>query len=173
MIGSSYLFISIGPYIITDLIVAYGVIELKINYPTVSDFITIIALTGIEGGFILMFLSDYIGREKSLVIIHLLVTLSIFLILFARGNVTLLRASIGCFGFFYGAIWPMYAACVRDYFPKAVAGTVIGLLTIFYETGATLGPILAGYLTDVTRRFDGLLGWELSLPLPPLWSYSP
>ena len=87
VIGVSYLFISLGVYIVSDFIVTYGVVELKIPYPVASTFISIMALTSIVGGFVLMTLSDYIGRAKSLVIIHSLLALSILLIIFAKGDI--------------------------------------------------------------------------------------
>jgi len=43
-------------------------------------------LTSIVGGFVLMTLSDYIGRAKSLVIIHSLLALSILSIILPRGD---------------------------------------------------------------------------------------
>jgi len=159
LIGTSYFLISVGAYTITDFIVTYGVVELKIHYPVASAFMSIMALTGIAGGLFLMSLSDYIGRKKSLVIIHSFVALSILWIVLAKDNLLHLRVVMGCFGFFYGAIWPMYAACARDYFPKEIAGTVIGLLTIFYGTGAIVGPIMAGYLTDLSGTFR----WSFAL----------
>jgi sugar phosphate permease len=153
LIGVSYLFISLGVYIVSDFIVTYGVTELEIPYPVASTFISIMALTSIMGGFILMTLSDYIGRARSLVIIQLLLALSILFIILAKNNISLLRVGIGWFGFIYGPIWPMYAVCARDYFPKEVAGTVIGLLTLFYGIGAMVGPIVGGHLTDLTGTF--------------------
>ncbi len=158
LIGASYLFISVAVYIISDLIVTYGVMELKVPYPLASTFISIMALTSIVGGFFLLTISDYIGRAKSLVTIHLLIALSILFIILARGNILLLVIGIGWFGFVYGPIFPMYAACARDYFPKEVAGTVIGLLTLFYGIGAMVGPIIAGRLTDVTGTFRWSFG---------------
>ena len=158
LIGASYYFISVGGYIISDFIVTYGVVELKIPYPIASTFISIMALTSIVGGFLLMTLSDYIGRARSLVIIHLLLAFSIFFIILAKTDISLLRVGIGWFGFIYGPIWPMYAVCARDYFPKEVAGTVIGLLTLFYGTGAMVGPIVAGHLTDLTGTFHWSFG---------------
>lgn len=158
LIGISYFFISIGAYIISDLIVIYGTMELKIPYPVASALISIMALAGIVGGFILMSLSDYIGRKRSLMINHFLLTLSILWVILAGDNILLLRIGIGCFGFFFSAIWPMYAACARDYFPKEIAGTMIGILTIFYGIGAIFGPILAGRLTDVTGTFQWSFG---------------
>ncbi len=158
LIGGSYLFISVAVYIVSDLIVTYGVMELKIPYPVASTFISMMALTSIVGGFVLMTLSDYIGRAKSLVMIHLLLALSIFFIIFAKGNILLLMIGIGWFGFIYGPIFPMYAACARDYFPKEVAGTAIGLLTLFYGIGAMVGPIIGGHLIDLLGTFRWSFG---------------
>jgi len=159
IIGISYFAIAYGTYTIVDFIVTYGTIELKISYSIASLFITLIAFSGIIGGFLLMALSDYIGRKKSLVIIHTLVALSILFVIVGGNHVLLLMVGMGCFGFFYGAIWPMYAACARDYFPKEVAGTVLGLLTIFYGMGMMSAPILTGKLTDITGTFR----WSFAL----------
>ncbi|MGB9629809.1 MAG: MFS transporter, partial [Thermodesulfobacteriota bacterium] len=153
VISISYLLISIGVYIISDFLVTYGVMELKVPYPTASGFITLMAVTSIAGGFILMTVSDFLGRIKTLIFTHLLLMASILFIIFSKGNIGWLRLSVGCFGFFYGPIFPLYAACARDYFEKEVAGTVIGLFTIFYGVGAMLGPILGGYLSDLTHTF--------------------
>ena len=158
LIGASYFFISLGAYIVSDFIVTYGVVELKVPYPVASTFISIMALTSIVGGFVLMTLSDYIGRAKLLVIIHSLLALSILFIILAKGDISLLRVGIGWFGFIYGPIFPMYAACARDYFPKEVAGTVIGLLTLFYGIGAMVGPIMGGHLTDLMGTFRWSFG---------------
>jgi len=158
LIGASYLFISVGVYIVSDFIVTYGVVELKIPYPVASTFISILALASIVGGFVLTTLSDFIGRGKSLVIIQSLLALSILSIILAEGNVSLLRVGIGWFGLVYGPIFPLYAACARDYFPKQVSGTVIGLLTLFYGVGAMVGPMIGGHLTDLTGTFKWSFG---------------
>lgn len=158
LIAASYLFISLGVYIVTDFIVTYGVMELNLPYPVASNFISIMALTSIIGGVVLMTLSDYIGRAKSLVIIHSLLALSILFIILAKDNIQWLKIGIGWFGFIYGPIYPMYAACARDYFPKEVAGRVIGLLTLFYGVGALVGPIVGGYLTDLMKTFNWSFG---------------
>ena len=153
LIGTSYLLISMGVYIVSDFIVTYGVLELKMGYSAASTFMSIMALTSIAGSLVLMTLSDYIGRKKSLVVTHSLLTLGVLLIILGRNDIPFVRVGIGCFGFFYGGIFPMYAACTRDYFPKEVAGTLLGIFTIFYGIGAIIGPIVAGRLTDVTGTF--------------------
>ena len=159
IIGISYLAISYGAYSLLDFIVTYGAMELKIPYQVASLFITVVAFGSVVGGILLMALSDHIGRKKSLVIIHLLVALSILFVILGGRNLPLLMVGVGCFGFLYGPIWPMYAACARDYFPRELTGTVFGLMTIFYGIGMMISPVLTGYLADVTGTFK----WSFAL----------
>jgi MFS family permease len=158
IIGMSYFAISYGTYTLVDFIVTYGVIELSIPYPVASLFISVIAFSGVIGGFLLMILSDYIGRKKSLMIIQTIVMVGILFILLAGHHISLMLLGTGIFGFVYGAIWPMYGACARDYFPKDVSGTVFGLMTIFYGVGAMVSPVLTGLLADVTGTFRWSFG---------------
>jgi sugar phosphate permease len=158
LIGISYFFISIAAYMISDFIVTYGVTELGVDYTDASALITLMALTGMAGGFFLMTASDHIGRRRSLMYIHFLLAVCILSILLARDNLSFVRVGMGGFGFIYGAIWPMYGVCTRDYFPKEVAGTTFGMMTIFYGIGAMVNPLLAGILTDLTGTFRWAFG---------------
>jgi OFA family oxalate/formate antiporter-like MFS transporter len=87
-----------------------------------------------------------------------LVALSIFFIIFSGSNVLLLIVGVAWFGVLYGGIFPLVAACARDYFPKEITGTVLGLLTIFYGLGAMTSPIVTGHLADVTGTFRWSFG---------------
>jgi sugar phosphate permease len=158
IIGISYFLISYGSYALIDFIVAYGKMELNIPYGIASLFITVIAFSGIPGGILMMILSDYIGTKKSLVIIYVLFAFSILLIIFGGSQVSIIMVALAWFGFLYGAIFPVVAACARDYLPKEVTGTALGLLTIFYGIGAMSTPILTGYLADVTGTFRWSFG---------------
>jgi len=153
LIGFAYLLIASGTYIILDFIVTYGVMELKIHYTVASGLISVVGFSSVFGGFILLTLSDYIGRKKSLVIIQTWLGCGILLTIFVGNRITLMMVGMGIFGFLYGAIWPMYGATARDYFPKEMTGTIIGLWTIFYGVGAMICPVVAGYLADVTGTF--------------------
>lgn len=159
IIGISYFFIVYGAYAVLDFIVTYGKMELNIPYGIASQFITVSAFSGILGAILIMILSDHIGTKKSLVIIYMSVVLSILLIIFGGSQVLVLMVGVGWLGFFFGAIFPVVAACGRDYFPKEVTGTVLGLLTFFYGVGSMISPVLTGYLADITGTFR----WSFSL----------
>jgi MFS family permease len=158
LIGLSYSLISYGAYTMVDFVVTYGVMELILPYQIASLFITVIAFSGVIGGIFLMALSDTIGRKKSLMIIESLVATGTLFVIFVGNRVPLLMVGLGCFGFAYGAIWPMYGACARDYFPKEITGAVFGLMTIFYGVGGMISPILTGRLADATGTFRWSFG---------------
>lgn len=156
--GFSYFFISLAAYMISDFLVTYSVVELQVDHGKASGLLTIMAASGILGGFFLMWLSDFIGRRRALFIIHVTLALSILWILLVKGNFFSLRLGIAGFGFLFGAIWPMYGACTRDYFPKEVTGFVFGVMTIFYGLGAMVNSLLTGLVVDHTGSFRGAFG---------------
>ena len=75
----------------------YGVIALQISYQMASFFITILASSGILGGILLMAISDYICRKKSLIVIQIIVALSFLFIIFGGKHIQLLMVGVGCF----------------------------------------------------------------------------
>jgi sugar phosphate permease len=165
IVGVSYLMIAYASYALIDFIVTYGKMELDIPYKVSSSFITVAAFTGIPGGILIMILSGYIGTKKSLGLTYALVALSILFVVFSGDNVPLLIVGIAWFGVLYGGIFPLVAACARDYFPREITGTVLGLLTIFYGLGAMVSPIVTGHLADVTGTFRWSFGVGACLSL--------
>jgi MFS family permease len=142
-----------------------GDIGVKFHHPfylwshSITDFISdglffhhYTCFRGILEGILLMAISDYICRKKSLIVIQIIVALSFLLIIFGGKHIQLLMVGVGCFGFLYGAIFPMYAACVRDYFPRKITGTVLGLMSIFYGVGIMASPV-GGYHRNLSIVF--------------------
>ena len=165
IVGISYLLVAYASYALIDFIVTYGKMELNIPYGVASLFITVAAFTGIPGGVLIMMLSGYFGTKRSLGLTYLLVALSILLIIFSGNNLLLLIVGVAWFGVLYGGIFPLVAACARDYFPKEITGTALGLLTIFYGLGAMTSPIITGHLADVTGTFRWSFGVGACLSL--------
>jgi sugar phosphate permease len=55
----------------------------------------------------------------------------------------------------FGAFWPLYAAAAVDFFPKTIAGSVIGLWKVFLGIGSILSPIICGWTIDRYETFSG------------------
>jgi sugar phosphate permease len=156
--GISYLFIAFAAYLVNIFIVTYGTLELRFPYARAARLASAIAFSGIAGAFLLLFLSDFIGRKKTLIIISVSMTLSIFLIIWAGNRWTALIPAVCIFGVFYAAAWPIYAAVAADLFPReyirvSYGGTFVGFSQIIYGLALVLAPALGGYIADVTGTF--------------------
>jgi sugar phosphate permease len=153
MIGISYLFISASFYAIFTFIVMYGVMEIGVSHAAASGWMTQMSLSGLLGAPIMLFLSDSIGRKKTILLCQLFIFLSAYGLVLSKGSTVGLMACVSALGFFFHPVWPLYGACARDYFEDHLTGTIIGLWTLFYGVGGVIAPALAGYLADRTETF--------------------
>ena len=149
----SYFFIGFTAYIINIFIVTYGTLELKYPFAQAAKLASGIAFGGIIGTLFIPLLSDSLGRKKCLILIHVALTVSIILIIWAGNHWPALFLTVCLFGVFYAAAWPMYAAAAADFFPREATGTVLGFWTIFYGLALILAPTLGGYVADLTGTF--------------------
>ena len=56
-------------------------------------------------------------------------------------------------GIGFGAVWLVFAAAAMDYFPKSIAGTVIGVWTFFLGLGSIVSPIIFGWSIDFSGSY--------------------
>ena len=153
IIGFSYLFIAACVYSVTTYMVDYARYNLGFPYEKASSLATIHGLGQIVGVLIIPLISDYIGRRLTIILSNTLMAASIASIILSGPNPFWLPASVGIFGAFFGATFPLYGACGGDYFRKELMGSVIGAWIPFYGVGAIGGNRMAGYLRDVTGSF--------------------
>lgn len=152
-VAASYFFIAFTAYVVNTFIVTYGTMELKFPFAQAAHLASTLAFSGVAGALLLPILSDSLGRKKCLILINSCLTLAILLILWAGNHWVPLLFAVGIFGFFYAAIWPMYAAVAADLFTLGATGSVLGFWTIFYGLALILAPALGGYIADLTGSF--------------------
>jgi sugar phosphate permease len=153
IIGISYFFMSCAVYMMMTFLVDYANMELGFAYEKASFFATIHGLSQLLGVLTIPILSDRIGRKLTLMGTNMVIALSILGIITSGKSFLGLYLSIGILGISYGAIWPLYGACVGDYFEKEVIGTVFGAWTPFYGLGAISALFIGGKIRDVTHSF--------------------
>jgi len=153
-IGLSYFLIAGALYIITTYMVDYARYQLGFPYAKASMLATIHGFGQIIGVLTIGMASDVIGRRMTLFISNLFLCACMISIFLAGSNELRLFVSIGVFGAFYGATFPMYSACGGDYFRKEIMGTVIGALTLFYGFGAIVAHRVAAQIRDATGSFS-------------------
>lgn len=174
LIGVSYFCIAYCLYGITTFMVDYAKYQIGLPLERASLLATVHGLAQILGVLVILPLSDYLGRKKTIILSNAFISLSVVGILGAGHSGPLLFVFVGVLAFFFGATFPIYGACAGDYFPRELMGTVIGAWTPFYGIGAVLAHWVIGILRDKTGIYDhafmictvmALLGLLLICPL--------
>jgi MFS family permease len=73
--------------------------------------------------------------------------LSVSLYVFTRDLASFYGLAL-LFGFAYGAVMPLYALLVREYFGARIMGTMFGAVNMVATLGMALGPWAGGWLYD-------------------------
>jgi len=152
LIGLSYMLIAFAILIPYAFLAIYATQALGIPYKSATGLIAVIAVSGVFGKLTLGHLSDIIGRVRVMMLCGVLVAAGGMGMAFAR-DFSMLTVSVMVFGIGYGAIWPVYAASARDFFPQEQAGSVVGLWTLYLGIGSILSPVMAGWVIDTTGRY--------------------
>ncbi|MEW5722222.1 MAG: MFS transporter [Thermodesulfobacteriota bacterium] len=154
IIGASYFCIAYALYGLTTFMVDYGRNQVGLPLEKASLLATIHGFGQVAGVLTILPLSDYLGRQKTVLLSNGGICLALTAILFSGGSPVRLFLLVGLLAVFFGATFPLYGACAGDYFPRRVMGTVIGAWTPFYGAGAILVHWVGGHLRDVTGRYD-------------------
>jgi len=97
-------------------------------------------------------LSDIIGKKVTLSITLVIQSLSLFFLSGASAVYVFYTISI-VHGFAYAGSTPVVLAMIRSYFGTKSVGTILGILNLAYTSGVALGPLLGGYIFDVSGSY--------------------
>jgi len=115
-----------------------------------------LGLTGagnIIGRIVIGSLSDKIGRKACFFVAYLLMAVMMLWLIKARQPWQFYLFSIA-FGFGHGSLVPLFPAVIGDWFGTKFHGSIFGMLGIALGIGGAIGPLLAGYIFDITRSYD-------------------
>lgn len=154
LIGLSYMLIAFSILIPYAFLTTYATQELLIPYKSAAGLIAIIAIAGVFGKLVLGHISDRVGRIRIMVVCGVFTAAGGLGMAWGQGF-SVLVFSAAVFGIGYGAIWALYAASARDFFPMEQTGSVIGLWTLYLGIGSILSPVMAGWIIDTTGGYRG------------------
>lgn len=118
--------------------------------------------------------SDRIGGKQGFVLCFLPLIASLVALL-AIDTPWLLFAAIALYGFGHGGLFTIVAPTIAEFFGTRAHGAIFGAIVFFGTIGGALGPILTGWIFDVTGSYDpafmtlagmAVLGLILVLSLP-------
>jgi MFS family permease len=158
LLGLAYLLTGFSIIIPFTFLNTYAVQELSIPYEISSKLIIVIGGTAFVAKLILGPVSDKVGRIRIMMLCAILIAAGSSGMRYATTFYMMILPLI-VFGIGYGSVWALYAASATDYFSKEIAGSIIGLWTLYLGAGSTISPILAGWIADTT----GTLSWSFFL----------
>ena len=130
------------------------IFALDIGLSRESAFLALSFLGGFStlGRLAMGFISDRIGRRTALA---LNVGLQAFSWVWILGTDTtwMLYVFASVFGFSYGGVAAVFPSIVGDYFGRRKAASVIGAVFTLAGIAAAFGPVVGGYIYDLTHTY--------------------
>lgn len=152
LVGLSYACIGFAVLVPLTFLGVYATEVLGLQISGSARFFTVIAGAALVGKLSLGVLSDRFRRLPVMMVCGLCITGGCLGVV-DLSSLFMKYLSVALFGIGFGAVWPVYAAAAVDFFPKKLAGAVIGLWTVFMGLGSVLSPILCGRTIDVSGAY--------------------
>ncbi len=134
----------------------------------------------IAGRFILGSIGDRIGNRHTIIIVFIL-TLAALIWLIPAREMWMLYLFAAAFGLAHGGMGPLGAPLVAELFGLRSHGLLFGVMGLGFTIGGAAGPLLAGYIFDLTESYQlaflscaaiSIIGLILIILLKPISSSS-
>jgi MFS family permease len=86
----------------------------------------------------------------------------------ASTSLSLLYTAAAVFGFSYGGVTALFPALIGDFFGRLAIGAIVGFIFALAGSPAAFGPLIAGYMYDATKSYNGAFVLSASLNLAAL-----
>ncbi|MFC1980047.1 MFS transporter [Chloroflexota bacterium] len=139
-------------YIVIVHIVAYAT-DIGIVSTMAALIITIMGGANILGKVVVEYGTNRIGSKSTLFILLVLQALALLLFMQAS-SLWMLFAAGSLFGLGNGATSPIRISMISEFFGFKSVGTLIGLIDVSWCVGGITGPVLAGYIFDLSQSYD-------------------
>lgn len=139
-----------------SVVVVHSVIHaigIGMSPASAANILAIIGLTGIIGRLVFGRLADLMGM-KFVLIVSFVLMLAAFLWLTIAGNTWMGYLFAAIFGISYGTLEILLSPLVAKLFGLSSLGIISGVVHNFGSTAIMVGPVLAGYIYDITGSYQ-------------------
>jgi len=127
--------------------------ELGIPASRAASILATIGGVSIIGKVAMGAAGDVIGSKRTFLIGFVLMSAALFWLVVAKMP-WMLYSFAGVFGFGYGACIVSYPPLAAVLFGLSSHGLILGFLAFGFTIGGAIGPLVSGYLFDVTGRYQ-------------------
>ncbi len=128
-------------------------IESGISAVRAANILATIGGFGILGKVLLGRAGDVVGNRRTLTLGFILMSIALICLVPAK-MAWMLFLIAGIFGFAYGGIAVSHSPLLADLFGLRSHGLIFGVFGISVSSGGAIGPLLTGYLFDVTNSYQ-------------------
>ena len=143
---------AVSSQLVTVHVVNYA-IDMGIAAVQAATILSVMAACSIIGRLTMGAVSDRLGTRLSLFICMSLIAVAVLLMIAVRTTAQFYLVGM-ILGFGYGGELPLIPAFCAQAFGLIGIGAIVGLVTFGAAIGAGLGPLLAGYVFDMTGSYN-------------------
>lgn len=150
-VGIAWLSMSLCFYLVVTHIVPHAT-DVGISASSAALVLSLSAGSGIPGRLIMGSLSDRMSRKALVIICALLQAAAMAWLIWSR-DLWMFYLFAVVFGFGFGGADATITALIGDTFGVYSIGAIMGVLSIAWGIGATIGPVVGGLIFDVTKSY--------------------
>ena len=133
-------------------IVAYAS-DVGISPMAAANILGAIGGFSIVGRLVIGAISDRVGAKNLLPMVLMIEAMMLFFLTLSK-DATMFYIFAIVFGFAYGGSVPLIPIITANYFGLGSMGAIFGAISFVGLLGGGLGPFMAGYIYDVTKRYN-------------------
>ena len=141
-----------------------------------DSLISVVGAVSIAGRLVMGFAGDKIGNRRAVTICLLVLVAGLIWVQFAQ-ELWMLYLFVTLYGFNHGGIITVISPAIAELFGTRAQGSLLGIVISIGMTISATGPLLAGYIFDVTGGYNlaflimlalASIGFVLSFTLRPI-----
>jgi predicted MFS family arabinose efflux permease len=144
--------ISAGYYFVITHIVTYA-IDNRISASAAALILTMMSIGGIGGSLLAWSIAAKLGTRYALLVLIAAQALAMFLFIWIR-YLWLFYTTAILFGFSFAAAIPVRMSMIPQFFGMKSIGMIMGFATFAWSLGGIVGPVLAGYIFDISGSYS-------------------
>ena len=150
-------------------------VDLGISATNAANVLGTIGGVSIVGRLVMGYAGDRSGNKQAMSICFLILVLALSWLQFAK-ELWMLYLFAVIYGVTHGGFFALISPMVAELFGTGSHGTILGIVIFIGTIGGTIGSVLAGYIFDITGRYQlaflicagvSAIGLILSLLLKP------
>ena len=141
-----------GFYFVLVHVVPYAT-DMGITATSAALILTVFNAGTVTAQILIWFLAKKIGSRFTIIIMLCLQALALFLLM-EVGSFPMLIILVVVFGFGFGGSNTIRISMIPEVFGTRSGGEILGIISMAWAVGGVTGPILAGYIFDLSQSYS-------------------